>query len=238
VSRFRSSHHCAGELFCQQIYDSSAVFGFDAPMRSPLFVRNFDPMAPGSRPGARENMMFRAGRFALAAIAMSIVVAACSSSDLFKPSAPPTQALQFESQPPGAEVRTAQGQTCQAPCSLAVPAVSQSVSFSMNGFLPQTVQVAAREPADHSWFASTPPQLVPNPVVAALQPAAPPPPPPRKLKPHPRRPVAHAPSAAPAAPVSGAPPAATAPQDSAFPPPPPMTAPAPSPFPSQPPATR
>jgi len=181
--------------------------------------------------------MFRAGRFAVAAIAMSIGVAGCTSSDLFKPSAPPTQALQFESQPPGAEVRTAQGQTCQTPCSLAVPAVSQSVSFSMNGFLPQTVQVSAREPAEHSWFASTPPQLIPNPVVATLQPAAPPPPPRKPLKPRPRKPVAHAPAAAPAAPAGA--PAAPPPQDSAFPPPPPMTAPpAASPFPAQPPATR
>ena len=54
--------------------------------------------------------------------------------------------VQFESEPPGADVRTAQGQTCLTPCSLAVPLANQSVTFAMNGYVPQTVQVAVQQP--------------------------------------------------------------------------------------------
>ena len=70
----------------------------------------------------------------------------------------------------GAEVRTAQGQTCQTPCSLAVVAENQSVTFTKNGFVPQTVPITVSAPAEHSWFArSKPPTLMPNPVGAALK---------------------------------------------------------------------
>jgi hypothetical protein len=89
-----------------------------------------------------------------------------------KPS--PAQTLQFQSEPPGADVRTAQGQTCQTPCSLAVPSEGQSVTFAENGFLPQTVQIRVGEPAKHSLFSKSPaPALMPNPVIVALQPTTP-----------------------------------------------------------------
>jgi hypothetical protein len=112
------------------------------------------------------------------------ILAGCSSfsipdvmPDWFssRPSPPPLQTLQFESNPPGAEVRTLQGQSCRTPCSLAVPVESQSVSFAMNGFLPQTVQVDVQAPTEHALFASAPPPtLIPNPVGVSLQPAGPP----------------------------------------------------------------
>jgi hypothetical protein len=163
--------------------------------------------------------MFRVRFFgSTAALALSAAaLAGCTSSPSWMPdwmsfskSTPPLGTVQFESQPPGADVRTSQGQSCQTPCSLALPPQSQVVSFSKPGFLPQSVQITATEP-DHSFFESPPPTLSPNPVDVILQPAAPPPRarPPMRPKPKPHRP----------------PPAASAPppppgQPSPFPPPP------------------
>jgi PEGA domain len=116
-----------------------------------------------------------------AATVMSTGLAGCSGSSMsmpdwlsFNKSPPPMQTLQFESDPAGADVRTVQGQTCQTPCSLAVAPQSQVVTFSKNGYQPQTVQVVAGDPPDHSLFESPPPTLTPNPVEAALQPNTPP----------------------------------------------------------------
>src|SRR6202162_3434916 len=110
-------------------------------------------------------------------VALAATLAGCSSSlpdwMSFKSSPPPPTALQFESDPPGADVRTAQGQTCLTPCSLTVPPENQSVSFAKNGFLPQTVQVTARMP-EHGMFDNPPPDIQPNPVAVVLQPAPPP----------------------------------------------------------------
>jgi hypothetical protein len=139
------------------------------------------------------------------------------------PSPPPLQTLQFESVPPGADVRTAQGQTCQTPCSLAVPPESQAISISKPGFLPQTVPVTVAEAPDHSFFESAPPPaLTPNPVIVSLQPAGPPPrrPPMRPPRP-PHRPVAHN-RPPPPPPGSGFPPPQQEPSSSPFPPPPPQ----------------
>src|ERR1700677_4073410 len=47
-----------------------------------------------------------------------------------KPTSAQAQTLQFQSEPPGADVHTAQDQTCQTPCSLAVRSESQSVTFT------------------------------------------------------------------------------------------------------------
>jgi hypothetical protein len=123
-----------------------------------------------------------------------------------KSSPPPAQTLQFESDPPGADVRIAQGQSCQTPCSLNVPPESQAVSFTKGGYLPQTVQVTIRIP-EHSMFESPPPDIQPNPVAVVLQPAGPGP----KLKKPPSTPKhpRHKPAAAPGD------------QNSPFPPPPP-----------------
>jgi hypothetical protein len=118
-------------------------------------------------------------------VALAATLAGCSSSlpdwMSFKSSPPPPTALQFESDPPGADVRTAQGQTCLTPCSLTVPPENQSVSFAKNGYLPQTVQVTVRM-AEHSMFESPPPDIQPNPVAVVLQPA----PPPHRLAPKPK----------------------------------------------------
>lgn len=92
-----------------------------------------------------------------------------------KPAGPQPQALRIESDPAGAEVRSAQGETCLTPCALTVPSETQSVTISKEGFVPQTVQVSVGEPPEHSfWESAPPPTLLPNPVQVALQ-AAPPP---------------------------------------------------------------
>ena len=156
--------------------------------------------------------MFRARFIAsCAAIALVPALAGCSGSTLstylpdwltFKPPPPPTQALQFETQPPGADVRTAQGQTCRTPCSLAVPVANQSVTFALNGFVPQTMQVEVSQSGE----------LAPNPVQATLQEV------PRPVKPVRKPPKTATRRAAPPPPAAQAPPPAASP----FPPPPPQ----------------
>jgi PEGA domain-containing protein len=149
---------------------------------------------------------------AASVVALAPALAGCSSSlpdwMSFKSSPPPPTALQFESDPPGADVRTAQGQTCLTPCSLTVPPENQSVSFAKNGYLPQTVQVTVRMP-EHGMFDNPPPDIQPNPVAVVLQPA----PPPHKLAPRPK-PRPHKTAAR-----AGAPPPPP-PGGSPFPPPP------------------
>lgn len=192
--------------------------------------------------------MSRVGLVVAAASFIGIALAGCSAMpDWMTPSMPdwlsskPAEAqmqpLRFESDPPGADVRTAQGQSCQTPCAIAVPSESQSVTISKIGFVPQTIQVTAGEPPDHSFWESTPPPtMVPNPVQVVLQ-ALPPPKPIRKPKP--RRSVSRTRTAARVTPQptsAGNPfpdPPATQPAASPFPPPP--TQPASSPFPPPPP---
>lgn len=181
---------------------------------------------------------------AAAAAVMGVALAGCSSGmpsmpdwmtpDWMssKPSGPAMQPLRFESDPPGATVRTMQGQTCMTPCELTVATEIQSVSFTKEGFAPQTIQVSTGEPPDHSFFQSPPPTLVPNPVQVVMQ-ALPPSRPPLKHKPPPHRSVSSrtrtAAKTPPAQPVSASPfpdpPATQEPQSSPFPPPPPPGAP-------------
>jgi hypothetical protein len=87
-----------------------------------------------------------------------------------KSSVPTTQSLRFESDPPGAEVRSAQGQTCKTPCELMVPTEIQAVSIAKKGFVSQTTQVSVGDPPKHSFWESPPPALTPNPVQVVLMP--------------------------------------------------------------------
>jgi hypothetical protein len=205
-------------------------------MRLPVFTSRYRPAysrattaLPFRALGLRCDAMSRirvVGALASVAGLAGFVLAGCSGTSSSLPSwlqttppPPPTQSLQFDSQPPGADVRTADGQTCKTPCTLAVPVQTQTVSFGMNGFVPQSVpvQVAA---------GSNPPQLQPNPVLASLQ--ALPSPSTGKPKPHKPKPkvaakpprVSPNPSIAAPEPASAAPP-----QDNVFPPPPPMPSP-------------
>jgi hypothetical protein len=122
----------------------------------------------------------------IAVAGLGVALAGCSgmSGMLSSSSEPQMVSVQFESQPPGAEIRSEQGQTCLSPCALSIPAQSQAVTINKIGFVPQTVQITAGEPPEHSfWEATPPPTLVPNPVQVVLQAVAPPPKPVHRHKP-------------------------------------------------------
>jgi hypothetical protein len=106
----------------------------------------------------------------IAVLACGFALAACSMSmpsfDFFK-STPTTEVLRIESEPPGADARTSQGQTCRTPCELTVPTDSElAVTVQMSGYQPQTLPVHADGKGGDS-------RLQPNPVYVELQPAAP-----------------------------------------------------------------
>ena len=93
--------------------------------------------------------------------------------------------LRLELDPPGAEARTSTGQGCRTPCAVVVPAASQSVTFTLAGFIPQTVPVKARLPLDPRVDPDAAPgaELIPNPVAVALEQE----PPPVRRRPPPKR---------------------------------------------------
>jgi hypothetical protein len=151
---------------------------------------------------------------AMLAGSWGLTLAACSSFSLpsfdfpgFQ-SAPATQTLRFESEPPGAEARISQGMACRTPCALAVPVTEMAVTFALNGYHPQTVAVHVRQveiERDPELVPTSDPKLTPNPVAVALEPAPPPAPVRRRSSPPPRQPRPQAQPAAPAvtpAPVS------------------------------------
>jgi hypothetical protein len=152
----------------------------------------------------------------LLVIGCAAVLAACSSDAGFK-SGPFLDTVSLESEPPGADAKASNGQTCRTPCSLALPVdASSSITFTLNGYQPETERLEA--------ITSTgePPRLRPNPVVVELSPATPSTTKKKSTKPA-KKPAA-------------------APKTTAAPPPPPMTA-APaqapsSPWPTNPPVVR
>ena len=114
--------------------------------------------------------MLRVGLAAAVAAVVGISLTGCSSALSSTTSSEQPQALHFESDPPGAEIRTTQGQTCITPCELTVPSHEQPVTITKNDYVPQTVQVTTGPQPDHSFWQNPPPTLVPNPVHAVLQP--------------------------------------------------------------------
>ena len=115
------------------------------------------------------------------------------------------ETVRFESEPPGAEAKTSNGQSCRTPCALALPAAGPlTVTFTLTGYLPET---EALQVVDNT---GVPPTLRPNPVAVELT-AAPP-----QAKPKPgKKPAAKRPATAakPAAkkPAAKKPAAGTAP---------------------------
>jgi hypothetical protein len=171
----------------------------------------------------------------------ALALSACSSTpdwlnlNALKPS-PIMDTVRFESEPPGAEAKTSNGQTCRTPCALALPVNSPlTVTFTLNGYLPESESI---EPiaADGS---ST--QLRPNPVMVELSPAPPGPQKPAKKPPAPKKKIADKPAAKQAA----KPAARAKPASATQPAPPAMTdapaqqqAPAAAPWPATPPPQR
>jgi hypothetical protein len=145
----------------------------------------------------------------LVVTACSFALAACSTSmpsmDFFK-STPATEVLRVESEPPGADARSSQGQSCRTPCELTVQSGSEmTVSFALNGYQPQTVQVRPDVAAASSSYSDSGSsnRLQPNPVYAELQSVKPP----AKKKSAPRKQTAQ--KAAPATAATTAAPATT-----------------------------
>ena len=114
----------------------------------------------------------------IAIAACGLLLAACSMSmpsfDFFR-SGPATEVLRIESEPPGADARTAEGQSCRTPCELTVAATGEvAISFALQGYNPQTINVRAEAPAAASYAeASSPARMQPNPVYAELTPSGP-----------------------------------------------------------------
>jgi hypothetical protein len=144
----------------------------------------------------------------IAIVIGGLTLAACSSTpdwmslDALKP-APVKDTVRFESEPPGAEAKTSDGQTCRTPCALAVATGGPvTVSFALNGYQPDSETI---EPiSSNNGF----PEMRPNPVQVELTPAPPQPKPVKKpvvkrkttSKPKPK--TSAAPTSAPAAPAA------------------------------------
>jgi PEGA domain len=149
----------------------------------------------------------------IAIVSGGLALAACTSLNLdFLKPGPVLETVRFESQPPGAEAKVSNGQTCRTPCALALPAGGPyTVTYSLSGYQPATEQIELVSMGDNSS------RLEPNPVLIDLTPA--PPPPPAKRKPAAKKrtakPVAKRPAPKPAtgnaAPPPPPPPAATSP---------------------------
>jgi hypothetical protein len=125
------------------------------------------------------------------------------SLDIFK-STPATEVLRVESEPPGADARTSQGQSCRTPCELTVQSGSDmTVSFALNGYQPQSVQVRPEVAPTSYNDSGTGGRLQPNPVYAELQSVKPP----AKKKTTPRKQTAQ--KAAPTTAATSTPPTTT-----------------------------
>jgi hypothetical protein len=156
----------------------------------------------------------------IAVVLAGLTLAACASGsdwlNALKPG-PVMETVQFESTPPGADVKLSNGQTCRTPCALAIPQPETGgydAIFTLNGFQPATEQIQLTQLGDGSS------QLKPNPVVAELMPT---PPPPKKKKVvrkrHVAKPAAKKPKAKPVAkPTAAAPPPQPQPAASPWPP--------------------
>jgi hypothetical protein len=134
---------------------------------------------PGDRTAAAVPMVGTSMSRVIAIAACGILLAACSMSmpslDFFR-ATPATEVLRIESEPPGADARTAEGQSCRTPCELTVPSAGEvAISFALQGYNPQTINVRAEAPATTSFAEGAPPaRMQPNPVYAELAPAGPP----------------------------------------------------------------
>src|SRR5260221_2121394 len=88
----------------------------------------------------------------------------------FLKSAPQSEMLAIDSEPPGAEAKTSLGQSCRTPCQLAVqPGSEFSVTLALSGYQLQTVSV--RQEVQGACAA---PRFAPNPAHVTLQSVTPP----------------------------------------------------------------
>jgi len=122
---------------------------------------------------------------ALSLLCVSVAVAGCSasspgSSALASQTPPAGQwTLYLKSEPPGAEAKVPQGQSCRTPCQLILPMTDTNVTFTLPGYFPQNIPI--------TWLAATfhyetyertdqggaiyPTDFSPNPAIARLEPS-------------------------------------------------------------------
>jgi hypothetical protein len=129
---------------------------------------------------------------AIAVVICGVALASCSSMSSNLPisfvTASTDQTLTIDSNPQGAEAQASYGGVCHTPCELSVPTTDKfTVTYTLDGYLPQTIAVQAIPPPKAALIDTTPGRLEPNPVVAVLQPAPPEPPPVKKPRPKDRR---------------------------------------------------
>jgi hypothetical protein len=120
----------------------------------------------------------------IAVVACGFTVAACSTTlpslSLLK-STPLTETVRIESDPPGADAKSTQGQSCRTPCEIIVEGDEQfSVTVALGGYQPQSVLVVPEGTAPSQSFGLAPARFAPNPVYVELVPAPAEQPSPRK----------------------------------------------------------
>jgi len=147
-------------------------------------------------------MMYRV----IAIVCAGIALAACESnpdwmktpdwvkmpdfSASFK-SEPVTESVRLESEPPGAEAKASNGQSCRTPCALNLPSAgAATVTFTLAGYQPDSEKLDLVAMGDGTS------QLRPNPLLVELTPL---PPQPKSKKPAPKKKTSAKPAAKPAA---------------------------------------
>ena len=117
----------------------------------------------------------------MALSAFGLALAGCSSGSVnglfpgMASSNPAKATIQLQSEPAGAEAKTSLGSSCQTPCSLELAANNDlSVTFSLDGYQPQTIPVKPAPPTGPVEPGTYPTvALTPNPVMAQLEPITP-----------------------------------------------------------------
>ena len=153
----------------------------------------------GGRPGSVGEAVVMTPVVRVCAVASALLLTGCSSGPSldFMPSmsglsSGANVSLTIESDPPGADAKTSLGASCRTPCMMPIAADREfTVSYALNGYLPQVVTVTPRMPErtrlePEVGGGAALPDLSPNPVFAQLEPA-PPPAPPRKSQGRPKK---------------------------------------------------
>jgi hypothetical protein len=100
---------------------------------------------------------------------------------------PATESVRLESEPPGAEAKASNGQTCRTPCALALPGnAANTITFTLPGYQPDS------ETLDLVSMGDGTSQLRPNPLLVELTAL---PPQPKAKKPAPKKKTAARPAA-------------------------------------------
>lgn len=106
---------------------------------------------------------------------------------------PATESVRLESEPPGAEAKASNGQSCRTPCALALPSAgAATVTFTLAGYQPDSEKLDLVAMGDGTS------QLRPNPLLVELTPL-PPQPKTKTKKPAPKKKTSAKTAAKPAA---------------------------------------